>query len=53
MGAVLLFLFLVLVLLPLYYVLPPVTMTVRTVLPGTVVAAGGFIALQVGFLYYA
>lgn len=51
-GAALLFLPLVLVLLPIYYVLPPGEVTVRQIVPGTVGAAGGFIALQLGFLYY-
>lgn len=52
-GAVLLFVTLVVVLLPLYYVLPPVHETVRGVLPGAVLAAVGFIVLQVLFLFYA
>lgn len=39
--------------LPLYYVLPPVPVTVRHALPGTVIAAIGWVVLQVGFSYYA
>lgn len=52
-GAALLFVTLVVVLLPLYYVLPPVEETVRGVLPGTLLAAVGFIVLQVLFVFYA
>lgn len=52
-GTVLLLVMLIIVMLPLYYVLPPVAVTVRDIVPGTLVAATGFIALQVGFLYYA
>ncbi|WP_117594653.1 YihY/virulence factor BrkB family protein [Haloprofundus halophilus] len=48
-----LFVLLVLVLLPIYYILPPVPVTFRHVIPGTVVAAGGWILLQLAFLYYA
>lgn len=44
---------LVVVLLPLYYVLPPVSVSVRHALPGTVFAALGWVLLQVGFYYYA
>lgn len=40
-------------LLPIYYVLPPVDVTVRTALPGAVVAAGGWVLLQLGFRVYA
>lgn len=39
--------------LPVYYIMPPVSVTVRHVLPGTVVAAVGWVLLQVGFSYYA
>lgn len=52
-GSALLFLTLVVVLLPLYYVLPPVEETVRGVLPGALLAAIGFIVLQVLFVIYA
>ncbi|WP_224448897.1 YihY/virulence factor BrkB family protein [Haloprofundus salilacus] len=48
-----LFVLLVLILLPIYYILPPVPVTFRHIVPGTVVAAGGWILLQLGFLYYA
>jgi membrane protein len=44
---------LVVAFLPLYYVLPPVDVSVREVLPGTVVAAVGWLALQAGFQIYA
>lgn len=40
-------------LVPLYYVLPPVPVTVRHVLPGTVVAAVGWLLLQIVFRFYA
>lgn len=39
--------------LPIYYVMPPVSVTVRHALPGTVVAAIGWVVLQVAFFYYA
>jgi len=39
--------------LPIYYVLPPVEVSVTEVLPGTVVAAVGCVLLQVGFRIYA
>jgi membrane protein len=38
--------------LPLYYVLPPVSITVRHALPGTILAAIGWVVLQVAFFYY-
>jgi membrane protein len=44
---------LVLVFLPIYYVLPPITVTVREVLPGTIFAAVGWTVLQFGFQIYA
>jgi len=43
---------LVVAFLPLYYVLPPVSVSVRHALPGTVFAAVGWVLLQVGFFYY-
>ncbi|WP_224268191.1 YihY/virulence factor BrkB family protein [Haloprofundus salinisoli] len=48
-----LFVLLVLVLLPIYYILPPVSVTFKHVIPGTAVTAGGWLLLQLGFLYYA
>lgn len=39
--------------LPVYYVLPPVSVSVRHALPGTVVAAVGWVVLQVVFFYYS
>jgi membrane protein len=39
--------------LPIYYVLPPVDVTLRSVVPGAVVAAGGWVLLQLGFRLYA
>jgi len=38
--------------LPIYYVLPPTAVTAREALPGTVVAAVGWTALQAGFQLY-
>lgn len=43
---------LVVVLLPIYYFLSPVDVSVAEVLPGTVFTAFGFIVLQAGFFYY-
>lgn len=51
-GAMVLLVALVLGLLPIYYVLTPVDTSVRDVLPGTLIAAGGLLALQVTFVYY-
>lgn len=53
LSGVVLLVGLVVVFLPLYYVLPPVDVSVREVLPGTVVAAVGWLALQAGFQFYA
>lgn len=44
---------LVLGLLPLFYVLPPRSVSVRHALPGAVVAAVGWVVLQQGFSLYA
>jgi membrane protein len=44
---------LALALLPIYYVLPPVEVSVAEVVPGAVVAAVGWVLLQVGFRPYA
>ena len=51
-GWLTLILGLIVVFLPLYYVMPPTEMTVRRALPGTVVAAVGWIGLQIGFQIY-
>jgi membrane protein len=48
-----LFVGLVVAFFPLYYVLPPARLRVRDALPGTTVAAVGWLALQVGFRFYA
>lgn len=50
---IILFVGLVLVFLPIYYVLPPISVTVREVLPGTVFVAVGWTILQAGFQLYA
>jgi len=39
--------------LPIYYVLPPVDVSVTEALPGAAVAAGGWVLLQIGFRIYA
>jgi membrane protein len=53
LGTVALVVVLVLVFLPIYYVLPPVDVSVREVLPGASIAAIGWVLLQVGFRMYA
>ena len=44
---------LVVVFLPLYYVMPPKSMTVGEAFPGTLVAAVGWLVLQAGFQVYS
>ncbi|SEV80985.1 YihY/virulence factor BrkB family protein [Natrinema salifodinae] len=44
---------LVLVFLPIYYVLPPIPVTLTDVLPGAIFAAVGWTVLQAGFQLYA
>ncbi|ELZ08427.1 ribonuclease BN [Halovivax asiaticus JCM 14624] len=44
---------LTLVFLPIYYVMPPVDVSIREVLPGVLFAAVGWTALQIGFQFYA
>ena len=44
---------LVVVFLPIYYVLPPITVDIREILPGAVFAAVGWTILQIGFQLYA
>lgn len=44
---------LIVVFLPLYYVMPPTRMTVSRALPGTIVAAVGWLVLQAGFQVYS
>jgi membrane protein len=51
-GTLVLIAGLVVAFLPLYYVLPPVEMTVREAIPGAVVAAVGWVILQVLFRFY-
>jgi membrane protein len=53
LGALALIVVLSLAFLPIYYVLPPVEVSLREVLPGAVVAAVGWGILQVGFRIYA
>ena len=52
-GLLLLTVVLGLAFLPIYYVLPPVDVSIREVLPGVAVAAGGWVFLQIGFRIYA
>ncbi len=52
-GTLVLVAVLALAFLPIYYVLPPVDVSVKEVLPGAVVAAVGWVLLQVGFRIYA
>jgi membrane protein len=52
-GTLLLFVTLTLAFLPIYYVLPPVDVSVRQVLPGAALAAVGWLLLQFGFQLYA
>lgn len=53
LGTLVLIVVLTLAFLPIYYVLPPVDVSLGEVLPGTVVAAVGWVLLQVGFRIYA
>ncbi len=52
-GNVLAVIVLVLAFLPIYYVLPPVPVTVRHTLPGVVFSAISWVVLQIVFFYYA
>ena len=47
------FIALILAFVPIYYVLPPVDTSFTHIAPGTLVAAAGWITIQVGFFYYA
>ena len=51
-GKLALFAVLLLVLLPIYYVLPPIETSIREILAGTAVAALGWSLLQTGFQIY-
>jgi len=53
LGTVALIVVLALAFLPIYYVLPPMDVSLREVLPGALVAAVGWVVLQVGFRLYA
>lgn len=53
LGSLLLLGVLALAFLPIYYVLSPAEQSVRDVVPGAVVAAFGWVLLQVGFQLYA
>ncbi|MFC6717450.1 YihY/virulence factor BrkB family protein [Natrialbaceae archaeon GCM10025810] len=52
-GSLALLLGLVLVFVPIYYVLPPIDVAPREVLPGAAFAAVGWVVLQIGFQLYA
>ncbi|WP_232701548.1 YihY/virulence factor BrkB family protein [Halobacterium wangiae] len=53
LGSLLLVVVLAVALLPIYYVLPPVEVSVGEVVPGAFVAAVGWVILQIGFRIYA
>jgi membrane protein len=52
-GNLAVFAVLVVSFVPIYYVLPPVATSLTHVAPGTLIAAAGWITIQVGFFYYA
>lgn len=52
LGGLGLFVGLGLLLLPVYYVMPPVPVTIRHALPGVVLTAIGLVALQTVFVFY-
>jgi len=52
-GTLLAVLVLALAFLPIYYFMPPTDVSLGHALPGAVVAAVGWVALQTGFYYYA
>lgn len=53
LGTIVLFIVLVAAFLPIYYVLPPLDVTLREALPGATFAAVGWVLLQIGFRLYA
>lgn len=53
LGTVILLVVLVAAFFPIYYVLPPLEVTLREVLPGAAFAAVGWMLLQIGFRIYA
>lgn len=53
LGTLVLIVVLAIAFLPIYYVLPPVDVSVGEVLPGAIVAAVGWVILQIGFRIYA
>ena len=52
-GTIVLLIVLVAAFLPIYYVLPPLEVTLREALPGAAFAAIGWVLLQIGFRIYA
>ncbi len=52
-GWVALIVGLIVVFLPLYYVMPPLDVSVREILPGAIIASIGWFVLQAGFQLYA
>lgn len=52
-GNIVLLVVLVAAFLPIYYILPPLEMTLREALPGAVFAAIGWVLFQLGFRIYA
>lgn len=53
LGTLVLIVVLALAFLPIYYVLPPMDVSLQEVLPGAVIAAVGWVLLQLGFRIYA
>jgi membrane protein len=52
LGTVVLVVVLTVAFLPIYYVLPPLDVSLREVIPGAAVAAVGWVLLQIGFRIY-
>ncbi|WP_126662120.1 YihY/virulence factor BrkB family protein [Haloterrigena salifodinae] len=52
-GTLVLIVVLTIAFLPIYYVLPPASVSISEVLPGTIIAAIGWVLLQIGFRIYA
>ena len=51
-GNVLAVVVLSLAFLPIFYIMPPIQVTIRHALPGAIVTAIGWVLLQIGFYYY-
>jgi membrane protein len=53
LATLMLLVVLTLALLPVYYVLPPIDVSLREIIPGAITAAIGWVVLQLGFRIYA